>query len=132
MVRYGFSDRYQSATEVLAALEPLANRYQPVLHLSDRELGTQVQIPTIAQDSHSLLGEEETVAYSWGDRPLQMLNNNKVTSALLAKRSTSLLDLGIGAIALATLLVGIYLASHSPTPAFKPEKYPVSIPLKSS
>ncbi|MGL5925366.1 protein kinase domain-containing protein [Chroococcidiopsis sp.] len=135
MVRYGFKDRYQSATEVLAALEPLANRYQPVLHYGFHELhGTQVQIPTVAQDSHSLLGEEETVSYSWGDRPqLQIPNTTgKATAAISAKRSTSLLDLGIGAIALATLLVGIYFASHSPTPAFKPEKYPVSIPLKSS
>jgi serine/threonine-protein kinase len=135
MVRYSFTERYQSAAQVLAALEPLANRYQPVLHLGEFELqATQAQIPTLAQDSHSLLSAEETIAYSWGDRSQLKLPNKqgKATPALLAKKSTSLLDVGIGAIALATLLLGIYLASHSPTPAFKPEKYPVSIPLKSN
>jgi serine/threonine-protein kinase len=135
MVCYSFTDRYQSATEVLAALEPLASRYQPVPHFGFQELqDTHLQMPTIAQDSQSLLGDEQTVTYNWGDRSqLQSsTKNGKVTSAISAKRSTSLLDLSIGAIALATLLVGIYFASNSPSPALKPERYPVSIPLKSN
>jgi serine/threonine protein kinase len=36
MVRYHFRDRYQSATEVLQALQPLANFYPPTQHSTNR------------------------------------------------------------------------------------------------
>lgn len=126
MVRYSFKDRYESATEVLEALQPLAIFYQPtqqpeVFDANQEELITDSQ-------------QEETVSFAWGDRGEPILDSESSDTLPVSprKKSVSLLDIGIGLAAATALLIGIYFALLSPDPIVKIEKYPVSIPLKSN
>jgi serine/threonine-protein kinase len=127
MVRYSFKDRYQSATEVLEALQPLALVYQPTEQagVSDTDQS--------AEDFNSFFDQEDTVSFDWSDRTEPLSNDTSDDLlATRARKSVSLLDIGIGVTAVIALLIGIYFALLSPAPIMKIEKYPVSIPLKSN
>lgn len=127
MIRYNFKDRYQSAAEVLEALQPLAILYQPTQNSTFAN-----QEATSLQETHIPFADEDTVSFVWGDRPETYLADKTHESITPPQKSTSLLDLGVGAIALIALMVGIYFALLSPSPVVKIERYPVSIPLKSN
>jgi serine/threonine-protein kinase len=135
MVRYSFKDRYQSATEVLEALKPLAILYpptQPVEFFGQQVTSAQLA-QTATQKAQTPLYEQETLSYIWSDRaePLQDGKTSHKIGSTPTKKSASAIDIGIAVIAAIALVIGIYYSLRSPAPAGKPEKYPVSIPLKS-
>lgn len=132
MVCYNFKDRYQSATEVLEALQPLAIIYQPTQQVDffGKQTTSAQSAATATQDAQFSLSQEDTVSFVWGDHTESDEKIEDATDAKSAKKPTSWLDLGIGMIAALALMVGIYFSWRSPAPVVKIEKYPVSIPLK--
>ena len=128
MVRYNFKDRYQSATEVLEALQPLTLLYQPTVQAGGSYIDQMA-----SEDFNSFFEQEDTVTFDWGDRAQSPTDNNSgnVTDTP-RKKSLPLLEIGIGVTAAVALIVGIYFSLLSPDPIMKIERYPVSIPLKSN
>ncbi len=128
MVRYSFKDRYQTATEVLEALQPLAVLYQPTQQAEGFDIDQSA-----SEDFNSFFDQEDTVTFDLCDRAEPLSNNTSDDlSATPPKKSISLLDIGIGVTAAIALMIGIYFSLLSPAPIVKIEKYPVSIPLKSN
>lgn len=128
MVRYSFKDRYQSATEVLEALQPLALVYQPTQQASVFDTDQSA-----SEDFNPFFDQEDTVSFDLCDRTEPLLNNDSDDlPATPPKKSVSLLDIGIGTAAAIALMIGIYFSLLSPAPIMKIERYPVSIPLKSN
>ena len=123
MVCYHFKDRYQSATEVLEALQPLADLYLPQQPeaLQQSLTATLVERPS----------EQDTIAAAPDTSNPQRQIDATGTVSIHPKKSTLLIDLGIGVVAILALIVGIYSYVLSPDPTSKIQKYPVSIPLKS-
>ena len=122
MVCYHFKDRYQSATEVLEALQPLANLYLPK---QPEATQPSLSIPLIAQSS-----EQNTLAVALDTSKPQSQIDTTDTVPIPLKKSNLLIDIGIGVVAVLALAVGIYYYVRSPAPTSKIQKYPVSIPLK--
>lgn len=128
MVRYSFKDRYQSATEVKEALQPLAVVYQPTIQV---EMSNTDRIAGF--DSDPFFEQEDTVTFDWGESKEPQLDNNSDDSVDPPRlKSIPLLEMGIGVTAAVTLILGIYFALLSPEPSMKIPKYPNSIPLKSN
>ena len=103
MVCYHFKDRYQSATEVLQALQPLLTLYPPTQH----SMKTAEEV-------------EETPTPSTLTSPA--LNNSLNKSSLL-------IGLSMGIVSALALMIGSYYALRSPAP-LEEQQYPVSIPLQ--
>jgi serine/threonine-protein kinase len=134
MVCYHFKDRYQSATEVLQALQPLADLYPPTQHSVSEHSSTQLETPqtslTATPVSQAKLRiDVQTRGQGVLEAPPISLSPHPPSSP---KKSALLIDMGIGFVAALVLMAGIYYAMRSPAPASKIQKYPVSIPLKSS
>lgn len=127
MVRYSFKDRYQSATEVLEALQPLALLYQPT-----QQAGVSYTDQAASEDFNSFFEQEDTVTFDLRDRTEPLSSNSDDLPATSRKKSVSLLDITIGVTAAIALIIGIYFSLRSPAPIMKIQKYPVSIPLKSN
>jgi serine/threonine-protein kinase len=132
MVRYNFKDRYQTAQEVLEALQPLALLYQPTQYsdFSEGQTTSDRVFSDAMQDSQLSLSEQDTVSFVLEDRSqADMSEQISDTTNAKSKRKFPLVDLGIGVLAGIALIIGIYYSMGSPAPALKIERYPVSIPL---
>lgn len=131
MVSYDFKQRYQSATEVLSALEPLAILYQPTQYLGFEGQDTSAQSSeTALQDALDSDSQEDTVSFTWDGSEQLADRSRDANDSKPSKKPTSWVDLGIGVAAALALTIGIYFSLRSPDPIIKIEKYPVSIPLK--
>ena len=138
MVCYHFKDRYQSATEVLQALQPLANLYPPTQYSAFSEnSSTQPEAPqtslTTTPNPQSRPSGEDTMPVFQNNSSLPQLSS-KTTDVVPAspKKSALLIDMGMGFVAALVLIVGIYYSVRSAAPTSTIQKYPVSIPLKST
>ena len=126
MVCYNFKERYQSATEVLQALQPLAILYQVTEQLWFPQQSTLTQSADTTTQESSV--EPDTVSFDWNEDSEPLLDK-KISDAFhytLKKKSASLIDISIGVLVAIALLIGLYYALQSPAPAVKIEKYPVS------
>ena len=125
MVHYHFKDRYQSATEVLQALQPLANLYQPTQQkATSKQLvtATTPQAPTSRQDAIPV-SRGNLLEPHLGER------TSDATVATSPRKSVLLIGIGTGVAAALALIVGSYYF-RSFAPASKDQQYPVSIPSK--
>lgn len=123
MVRYHFNERYQSATEVLSDLQPLAQRYPPAQPAT-----------TLNNETTELQAALDTISSNCEARSELPIADQTISSATPAteKRQALIAEIGIGIAAVLALTLGIYSATQSPAPASRIQKYPVSIPLQSN
>ena len=130
MVRYHFKDRYQSATEVLQALQPLINLYPPIQQLPP----TQPSITATPMPQARLAGQDTIPVFRGKSSKSQV--GNKITDAFVlisSNKSGVLIGVCLGVTSALALMVGITYFLRSPvTPAFKDQKHSVVIPTKNT
>ena len=121
MVRYHFKDRYQSATEVLAALQPLAIVYQATQHSWFPQQKVTAGLSQSVTQPPVLFSDQDTNLFNWSDRSEAFLDNNTndITHHTLPNKSVLLLGMGIGIVSVLAIVVGIYYFLRLPSPAFK-------------
>ena len=139
MVLYHFKDRYQSATEALQALQPLAELYLPLPQQSvSKQPSTQQEASqpsgTTTLGPKALPSKLDTIPVLRGNSSEPQVGSHRSDTSVPTFRNkpTLLIEIGIGVVAALALTVGIYYSVRSPAPASKLQKYPVSIPLKSN
>jgi serine/threonine-protein kinase len=134
MVGYHFKQRYQSAAEVLEALQPLATLYQPIQYSGlYRQKTTSAQLgETTKQKLPALLSEQETIPFVWGDRSEEVLDDttSDATHPTPSNRSVLLIGMAIGVASVLALTLCLYYLLRLPAPASKVQQYQVLIPTK--
>ncbi len=127
MVCYHFKDRYQSATQVLEALQPLAILYQPTQHSRfSRHKATSAQLAEVASKNQlSILPfEPDTMSSVWGDRSAALLDKTgDATNPTLPNTSVLLIGIGIGIASVLALTLCLYYFLQLPAPASKVQHY---------
>ena len=121
MVRYHFKDRYQSATEVLAALQALAIVYHSTQHPRFLQQKVTAGLSQSVTQLPVLFSDQDTNLFNWSDRSEAFLDNNTndITHHTLPNKSVLLLGMGIGIVSVLAIAVGIYYFLRLPSPAFK-------------
>lgn len=141
MVRYHFKDRYQSAIEVLQALQPLANLHPPLpqQQANSRHPSTRHEAPpqpsvTVTLVPQSPPSGQDTIPVSRGNRAQAHLDDktSDATVATSPNKSALLIGIGVGIVSVLFLMVAIYYLLQVPAPAPKVKKYAVSIPIKNT
>lgn len=115
MVRYHFQDRYESATEVLVALQ--ASTYQ--VHKRQQAISTHLSTPTQQQAQRSLsatlVPAGETTIPSLSDCSLPHLKN-KIRDSVPSPNSSVLIGIAASFAAACAFIVGSYYFLRSPGP----------------
>jgi serine/threonine-protein kinase len=138
MVCYHFKERYQSATEVLQALQPLANLYLPTQHCtflqqpSTQLEASQLSVTAIPVPQDGASEDAISVFPDNSSKPQPGSHTSHAAVPTSPKKSSLLIDMGIGVVAALALMIGIYYSVQSHATASKIQKYPVSIPFKST
>ena len=126
MVRYHFKDRYQSATEVMQALQPLTTLY-PLTQQSApiQPSVTPTQMPQAQQAKHNTI----PVFRGQPSEP-QVSDKTSDTSVLTIPNKSVVIRVGLGVASILGLMLGSYYFLRLPV-APKDKNYSVSILNKS-
>ena len=121
MVCYYFKDRYQSATEVLQALQPLAQYSHSQHSVSQQPSPLQQQTAT-----------QDTIPVFPSNSSSPQLGSHTTDAAVPNTLNKTVLLIGIatGVVSALALIVASYYSLQPPPPASKFQRYPVSIPSK--
>ena len=139
MVCYHFKDRYQSAPEVLQALQPLA-QYSHSQHSASQQ-PSPTQQPTATEPTviatavpQARPSKQDTIQVFPGNSSSPQLGSHTTDAAVptTPNKTTLLIGIATGVASALALIVINYHSLQSPAPASKIQRYPVSIPSKNT